>query len=72
MEKSIFKISDDPKDLEIASKCIAEKAERVKRQREICDKAKERLRPLMEEASKTKKERRAKEAVACHKEFEKM
>ena len=56
-EKSSFKISDDPKDLEIASKWIAEKAERVKRQRKIRDKAKIRLRPLLEEAAKIKKER---------------
>lgn len=62
MEESIFKLSDDPKDLEIASKWIAEKAERVKRQRAIRDKAKVRLRPLLEEAAKIKKERSAKES----------
>ena len=63
MEKSIFKLSDDPKDLEVALKWISEKAERVKRQRAIRDKAKVRLRPLLEEAAKIKKERLEKESA---------
>lgn len=54
-----FKLSDDPKDLEEAIDWIVKKKETLKRQREVRDRAKARLKPLLDEAARKKQERLA-------------
>ena len=62
MDDHIFKLSDDPKDLEVAVNWVSNKRALVKKQREIRDRAKIRLQPLLEEAAKVKEQRLAKAA----------
>ena len=62
MDDHIFKLSDDPKDLEVAVNWVSNKRALVKKQREIRDRAKVRLQPLLEEAAKVKEQRLAKAA----------
>ena len=57
MDDYIFKLSDDPNDLEVAVNWVSNKRALVKKQREIRDRAKVRLQPLLEEAAKVKEQR---------------
>lgn len=57
MSDKEFKLSDDPKDLEVAVEWVAEKRKRISRQRKVRDDAKRRLKPLLDEAAKKKAER---------------
>ena len=57
MSEKEFKLSDDPKDLEVAVEWVAEKRKRISRQRKVRDDAKRRLKPLLDEAAKKKNER---------------
>ncbi|WP_031553188.1 hypothetical protein [Oribacterium sp. FC2011] len=57
MSEKEFKLSDDPKDLEVAVEWVAEKRKRISRQRKVRDDAKRRLKPLLDEAAKKKAER---------------
>lgn len=59
MSEKEFKLSDDPKDLEVAVEWVAEKRKRISRQRKVRDDAKKRLKPLLDEAAKKKAERLA-------------
>ena len=59
MSDYVFKLSDDPKDLVGAAEWASEEREKLKKQREVRDRAKERLRPFLEEAAKKKAERLA-------------
>ncbi len=59
MSDKEFKLSDDPKDLEVAVEWVAEKRKRISRQRKVRDDAKKRLKPLLDEAAKKKAERLA-------------
>ena len=57
MSDYVFKLSDDPNDLIGAAEWASEEQEKIKKQREVRDRAKERLRPFLEEAAKKKAER---------------
>ncbi len=57
MSEKEFKLSDDPKDLEVAVEWVAEKRKRISRQRKVRDDAKRRLKPFLDEAAKKKAER---------------
>lgn len=57
MSEKEFKLSDDPKDLEVAVEWVEEKRKRISRQRKVRDDAKRRLKPLLDEAAKKKAER---------------
>lgn len=59
MSDKELKFSDDPKDLEVAVEWVAEKRKRISRQRKVRDDAKNRLKPLLDEAAKKKAERLA-------------
>ena len=57
MKDTVFKLSEDPKDLEVAVEWLSNKQAQVKKQREIRDRAKRRLKPILEEAAREKQNR---------------
>ena len=52
LKDAVFKLSDNPEDLSVALDWIIEKKALIKKQREIRDRAKARLKPLLEEAAR--------------------